>query len=265
MICPYCENEILGKAAAAHKLHCEKRPQKLKDITSKKLSMANSKRILTEETKQKISNRRKEYIKNNPDKVPYKLNHRYTPTYPELYFTNLLPQFIHNYRIPETLYEGDFVNPIIKLIIEIDGEQHYVDTKIVEHDIKRTAILEKLGWKIIRIRWTEFQKLDYRQKEIIIRQLNENRIEDNIDISELLPKYNCADCGETLKTKYSKRCVSCSKKQIGIINRRFNPSKEELQELVNIHSIEYIANMYGVSKKTIYKRCKLLNISRPTP
>lgn len=32
MICPYCENEILGKAASAHKLHCKDKPQELKYI-----------------------------------------------------------------------------------------------------------------------------------------------------------------------------------------------------------------------------------------
>ena len=39
----------------------------------------------SEETKKKISEIRKKYLSENPDKVPYKLNHSSTESYPEKY------------------------------------------------------------------------------------------------------------------------------------------------------------------------------------
>ena len=43
----------------------------------------------------------------------------------------------------------DFYCPKLKLVIEIDGIQHY-ESKNVEYDDKRTKFLEALGLKVIR-------------------------------------------------------------------------------------------------------------------
>lgn len=53
-----------------------------------KLASAKNPRTHTEETKQKLSQIRKQYLKDNPDKVPYLLNH-YSKgeSYPEKYFS----------------------------------------------------------------------------------------------------------------------------------------------------------------------------------
>jgi very-short-patch-repair endonuclease len=55
--------------------------------------------------------------------------------------------------------------------LEIDGEQHYVDTRIVAHDNIRTQILSDLGWTGIRIRWAEFKKLSDESKKEKIQEL----------------------------------------------------------------------------------------------
>ena len=47
-------------------------------------------------------------------------------------------------------YIADFYCPEAKLIIELDGSQHF-EEKEIEYDEKRTAFLEKYGLKIIRI------------------------------------------------------------------------------------------------------------------
>ena len=98
----------------------------------------------TQETKDKISKHRKEYLRNNPDKVPYLLNHSRKESYPEKYFTKIFINekidVIKNYKIG--LYELDFSIPNKKIDIEVDGSQHYFDKKIVESDIRRTKFLE---------------------------------------------------------------------------------------------------------------------------
>jgi very-short-patch-repair endonuclease len=130
----------------------------------------------TEATKKKISKIRKEYLAANPDKVPYLLNHSSRCSYPEQYFIEVFKQYNLNvkksYRVGT--YELDFALIDIKVDIEIDGEQHYVDKRIVEHDKKRTKFLTDLGWKTKRIRWSEYQRLNFEEKKKFIEEFIAN-------------------------------------------------------------------------------------------
>lgn len=122
----------------------------------------------SKETKQKLSEFRKHFLKENPDKVPYLLNHSRNESYPERYFREILEnnniKFEQEYR--ESYYSLDFKIGMIDL--EIDGEQHYLDSKIINSDKRRSSYLESLGYTIIRVRWSEFLKLTYDQKQKII-------------------------------------------------------------------------------------------------
>jgi len=105
---------------------------------------------LSKEHKKNISNQMKNFLNENPDKVPYLSNHNSKgESYPEKYFKELFEKeniyLIQYYRIKR--YELDFVDPINKIDIEIDGEQHYNDKKIIESDKRRNKYLENLGWK----------------------------------------------------------------------------------------------------------------------
>ena len=69
-------------------------------------------------------------------------------------------------------YFLDLANPKKKLYIEIDGEQHYNDSKVVEHDKVRTKRLEEIGWKCLkRVRWKDFQKSSDEEKKVQIDEL----------------------------------------------------------------------------------------------
>jgi very-short-patch-repair endonuclease len=126
----------------------------------------------SDETKDKISKIRIKYLEENPDKVPYKLNH-YSKgeSYPEKYFRELFEkmdiEFKQEVRIG--LYSLDFV--IGSLNIEIDGEQHYVDDRIVESDKRRNEFVESQGFDVVRIRWSEYQRMNYEEKEIFINDI----------------------------------------------------------------------------------------------
>ena len=255
MNCKYCGIYFEGKSLGGHTIHCKDNPNKVTNFNSKG-------RLHSDDTKRKISEIRKEFLKNNPNKVPYLLNHRYKETYPETYFKEVLPNFIHQYKIPETLYVADFANPIEKYIIEIDGEQHYLDNKIVEHDIKRTNILESLDWKITRIRWSVFQKLTFNEKYDIISKLNEYQIIDKSLLSN--EEHKCIDCGKIIHKK-SVRCISCNNEIKNISQYRFNITKEELEELVKTHSMTKIGKLYNVSSNAIKNRCIKLNIEYKKP
>ena len=47
-------------------------------------------------------------------------------------------------------YIADFYSAEAKLVIELDGSQHYADTNLIK-DTERTAFLEEYGLKVIRI------------------------------------------------------------------------------------------------------------------
>ena len=57
------------------------------------------------------------------------------------------------------IYQLDFAFVDLKIDLEIDGDQHYLDQRIAASDIRRTKYLEELGWKTIRVRWSNYKKL----------------------------------------------------------------------------------------------------------
>lgn len=129
----------------------------------------------TEEEKQKISKSRKAYLSANPDKVPYLLNHSSKESFPETYFKELFVAegIFLEYHHQISKYELDFCDVEKKIDIEIDGEQHYVDSRIKQSDIDRTAYLEGLGWKVYRIRWSTYQKSTLVEKSKIIDEVKQ--------------------------------------------------------------------------------------------
>lgn len=124
----------------------------------------------TEETKKKISESRKNFLFEHPEKVPYKLNHSSKQSFPEKFFETV---FINNGIVFEKEFyvNGYWLDFCFNktFYVEIDGEQHYLDKRIVKHDKVRTTRLMELGFKCIeRVRWSEFQKMDKNeQKEFI--------------------------------------------------------------------------------------------------
>lgn len=123
----------------------------------------------TEEEKRHLSEVRKAYLKENPDKVPYLLNHHSKgDSYPEKYFKDIFDKY--NIKYEQNYYKLgyflDFAWPDKKMYLEIDGEQHYLDKRIVEHDKIRTNNLLNEGWICVdRIRWSEYQKMSLEEKE----------------------------------------------------------------------------------------------------
>ena len=131
---------------------------------------------LPQEMKDKISKSRIKYLENNPDKVPYKLNH-YSKgmSYPEKYFEEVFKKenIDLKYEKQFSIYTLDFYNDEKKVCIEIDGEQHYTDTRIIESNKRRDLYLKKQGWITFRVRWSEYQKMNDQEKALIINQIRE--------------------------------------------------------------------------------------------
>ena len=139
-----------------------------------KRSNSQKQRKLSENTKQKISQSRKQYLENNPDKIPFKLNHSSNQSYPEKYFEEL---FINEnidlkYHKQVGRYELDFYNENLMKYVEIDGEQHNLPY-MIKHDKERDLYLQNLGWIGMRIKWSEYKKLSFEDKQ---NKINEIRL-----------------------------------------------------------------------------------------
>ena len=230
------------------------------------------------ESKRKISKARKKFLEDNPDKVPYLMNH-YSKgmSYPEKYFKKVFINeninLLYHFRLNS--YELDFADPLNKIDIEVDGEQHYLDKRIVEHDIRRNEFLEKEGWFVYRIRWSFFKNLD---KDLQIKYVKDicDIIESRQVIGTSMKIYEeyindknikcinrCKDCGCEI-CKGSIYCVTClnNYRKNNVKNRKVKnrPSKEELVRLLQDNSWVKIGKMYNVSDNSIRKWAKLYQI-----
>lgn len=124
----------------------------------------------TEEQKRKISETQKKNFKESGAKSIWHTQLENRKSFAEQYFDTCFPNLKQNYHVDR--YFLDLANPEKKLYIEVDGEQHYNDQKVVEHDKIRTERLEELGWKCLRrIRWSEYKKLSKEDQESLITEL----------------------------------------------------------------------------------------------
>lgn len=132
-------------------------------------------KTLPENMKKKIGKGVKQFLIENPDMVPYKRNHSSKESYPEEYFSKLFQQEGIELvkQFPVHSYHLDFCDPDKKIAIEIDGDQHYLDLKIVEHDKIRNKFLEDNGWTIFRIKWSDYKKMTYSEKEQVVQKIKQ--------------------------------------------------------------------------------------------
>jgi very-short-patch-repair endonuclease len=220
---------------------------------------------LSDEHKEKISKSRIKYLMENPDKVPYKLNHSSKESYPEKYFTQLFEnenvKVVKHYRIG--LYELDFCILDKKIDIEIDGEQHYSDKRILESDKRRTLFLQNDGWDVIRVRWSHYLRLSEADKisyieslKLYINELIE--VKPSFDLFEMKKrskksKMDLCICGND-KYIQAKLCIKCSR----INSRKVERPPYEIL-LVDIENIGYKATgrKYGVSDNAVRKWMKI--------
>ncbi len=78
-------------------------------------------------------------------------------------------------------YIVDFCCPKLKLIIEVDGEQHYMPEN-EKYEDKRTAFLEQKGYKILRFYNSYVNKLIRNAEQTIIYTCKERAEELEKDI-----------------------------------------------------------------------------------
>ena len=207
LFCKFCGKECENRnSLAQHEIRCKENPNKINACISnfnnigriawnKGLTKETDERVKqrglnlhnnvksgktifkghphSEETKERLSKIRKKYLSENPEKVPYLINHSSKTSYPEKYFMELFEKENINLKYHHMInkYELDFCDLDKKVDIEVDGEQHYVDKRIAASDKDRDEFLKNLGWKVFRIRWANYQKLSLNEKRKIVEQI----------------------------------------------------------------------------------------------
>jgi very-short-patch-repair endonuclease len=106
----------------------------------------------SEQTKRKISKARIKYLTENPDKVPYLINHSSKKSYPETIFEQALISsgitgWVYAYQ--NGMYEYDFAWPKQKIDVEIDGSTHNLP-KVQKIDARRDKFSIDNGWIVVR-------------------------------------------------------------------------------------------------------------------
>lgn len=145
----------------------------ISEETKQKLSKIWKGRKHSNETKKKISESYKKFLETHPDKIGWIINHSSKKSYAEQYFEEV---FI-NENIPLKYhkqigrYELDFYNEDLMKYVEIDGHQHTDSEYAIQHDKERNKYLENLGWNGIRINWSEYQKLNFENKQQKIQEI----------------------------------------------------------------------------------------------
>lgn len=227
----------------------------------------------SEATKKKISEHRKQYLKDNPDKVPYLLNHhRKGDSYPEKYFKEVFENegipLQHHKQV--SIYQLDFYNEEKMLALEVDGNQHYDDKNIVESDKRKNQCLNDLGWTVLRIRWSYYQKLPRKERERVVREIREildgERKVDDISCMVLIDKEPvverrpknmktdaCPICGDQKSIKLQYCSQTCFKFASRKVDR---PSFDKLKLSVAAIGYEATGRKFGVSGTTIKKWLK---------
>jgi len=139
-----------------------------------KFSAAGKRRRHSPETREKISLSLRKFIQDNPSRAGYAVNHYSKgPSYPEIYWKTCLENagLVFEEQFPLGTYRLDFAFPDVRVDLEIDGEQHYLDPRLVGHDQRRTEKLKACGWRVVRVRWSEFQKLQGEERTTFVTEL----------------------------------------------------------------------------------------------
>jgi len=222
---------------------------------------------LSEKTKQKIREKRLEFMKNHPEKTAWR---KKNISYPEKLFINYLKNnnWHKKYRIEREKsffpYFADFSFINEKVVVEVDGSQHLLE-KRKKSDERKDKLINSLGWKVIRITASEimynidksFEKIEH---ELKCRESGNIQIgEHGIYKSE--QKFYCK-CGNE-KSRGAKQCMKCYQKNVNrqIKTKEFKrkvkrpPYKQLLKE---IEETSYVAvgKKYGVSDNAIRKWIK---------
>jgi hypothetical protein len=222
---------------------------------------------LSEKHKKKLSEGRKKWLKENPDKHPWRSHNKFKSKPCEKakeFLRSLGISFIEEYdpQIEGRNFSIDIALPDKMIALEINGNQHYEKTgELKPYYKERELLLESKGWIVYEIHYSACFKLE--KWADFVNQLKNSPVKFEFDYFSYVPKnkkiYPKCVCGKQ-KTFYAKFCLTC----VGLNSRKVKnrPSKEELEKLIWEKPFTKIGEQYGVSDNAVRKWCKNYGISQ---
>jgi very-short-patch-repair endonuclease len=209
--------------------------------------------IHSDETKQKIREKRIKFMKENPEQTAWRTKNL---SYPEKLFLEKVYDLcldkkysiVREYSVFPFFIDFAFVNE--KVAVEIDGSQHLLPER-KERDDKKDELLKKDGWFILRVSENEVKTNINSVFNTIISIINDR------------PKIQSMKLGVVKfpKKRQKKERESCglTKGEIerSIKQRRVTrPPYQELIDLVKTNGYSKTGRMFGVSDNSIRKWIK---------
>lgn len=199
----------------------------------------------SENTKKLLSEKRKQFLRDNPDKHPWKSKDKFKSE-PCENFKKILRE--NNYTFLEEFtptsehsYSIDIVFPEKMIGVEINGNQHYErDGKLKKYYQDRHDDIESSGWKLYEIHYS----LCFNQEYILnlINQISaaENKIEFNYEgyVKNKLEKNkkNCAVCDIEFHHYQNIKCKNCIKDRKKISIQKEKPQRIEKKIIDPVYS-----------------------------
>ena len=207
----------------------------------------------SEETKKLIGERRKQFMKEHPEKTAWRLKNM---SYPEKCFQKFLEDngYDKKYLIIREKsvfpYYIDFAFEDVKIAVEIDGSQHEEEHR-KQQDIKKDNLLKENGWRVIRIS-EHIVKTDWNAIKIELDKYLNNidySNPDRVGIFMHKPTY-------IRKERQENGYTICEEKRMIEQRKVERPSRDEMIHLISSFSLLQIGNMYDVSDNAIRRWLK---------
>ena len=230
-----------------------------------------TRRSMSEDTKSKISDKRKEWLKNNPDKHPWrnKDKHKSQPCESvKNFLRELNVNFVEEYmpNVEGRSFSIDIALPDKLIALEINGNQHYEKIGILKpYYQERHNLLESVGWTVYEIHYSACFKLS--EWSSFVDRLNNTQTKVDFDYFTYVPKIkskNLCECGKVI-CRSSSKCKKCNgtthklkhTPELDLINI------EDLQKRLWEVSTVQLAKEYGLSDKGLANRIKKLGLTKP--
>lgn len=223
----------------------------------------------TEEMKKHLSIKRKKYLKENPDKHPWRNGNIKFKSKPSEKIKEWLDskniQYISEYTehgVFNRNFSIDIAMPDKMIALEVNGNQHYNrDGTLKDYYLEREKLLESTGWKVYQLHYSMCFKID--KLETLLLNLIESPNKMHFDYRNytkpIKESNKCVDCGLPIYTN-SKRCEICAHVKI---RKVVHPNKETLHILIWKMSLVKIGKLYGVSDNAVRMWCKRYNLTFP--
>lgn len=222
----------------------------------------------TEENKKRMSEIRKQYLKDHPESHCWKSNDKFKSKPCEKFkeiLKNKNISFVEEYQpLKDRFFSIDIAFPNDKIGIEINGNQHYdKEGDLKKYYMERHQIIESLGWKLYEIPYNKIYDNNFIDDFIKNIQYNINMNNINMNIiykpyikEKIKKKSYCIDCGKEISYG-SLRCTNCFHKKNCKCQ---HPSKEQLLLDIQSMSMIQVGKKYNVTDNAVRKWCKKYDI-----